>query len=218
MMSNDLVGVLSVYLYVAFLLIISEKILRKYPFLSRKFLHIMVGNILFMLPLFETQWIMVSIAAAPFVFLTFLMSPYSPLKIVSSTSSSGHGLGLVYYSISWTILAYLFFDMPEIIAIGIVTMSYGDGFASLIGKKYGRKTYNICGDIKSLEGSLSMFITIIVASITALVYFNISINILIILTVACAATVIEGITPKGLDNLTVSLSAAIVYYALNNMI
>lgn len=36
-------------------------------------------------------------------------------------------------------------------------MSYGDGFASLIGQRFGKHKYNLVGDIKSIEGSLAMF-------------------------------------------------------------
>jgi len=45
---SDLVGVLSVYVYVVVLLLITEKIIsKKYPVMSRKILHIMVGNVAF---------------------------------------------------------------------------------------------------------------------------------------------------------------------------
>ena len=158
MLSGDVIGVISVYAYVAILLFVAEKVLQRYPLGSRKFLHIMVGNVFFILPLFETQWVMALVAAAPFIALTFLVSPYSPLKIVSHTSAAGHGLGLVYYAISWTTLAWIFFDRPEIIAIGIVAMSYGDGLASLAGIKFGLKQYNLSGDTKSYIGSFTMLL------------------------------------------------------------
>ena len=67
-------------------------------------------------------------------------------------------LGLVYYAISWTVLAFFFFDQPWIIAVGIAAMSYGDGMAALIGKDYGKNKYQILGDEKSFEGSFGMFL------------------------------------------------------------
>ena len=101
---SDIVGVLSVYLYVAILLLLTEKVIsKKYPVMSRKLLHIMVGNVAFLLPIFETRWIMAFIAAGPFIIFTFLMSPYTPIKSIrGKTSSAGHSMGLVYYSITWT--------------------------------------------------------------------------------------------------------------------
>jgi dolichol kinase len=211
---GDIVGLALVYGYVTLLLLIAEKVLKKHPGFSRKFLHIMVGNVIFILPLFQSRWVMALLAAAPFILLTFLMSPYSPLKIKDQISTSGHGLGLVYYAISWTILALIFFDQPWIIAVGIAAMSYGDGMASLIGMKYGKTKYNVFGDTKSIEGSLTMFLVLIVTLGIALTYFNVPINLLVIGSVALVATIFEGITPKGLDNLTACFSAVITYTIL----
>ena len=55
MTPDDILGVIFVYSYVAVLLLLSEKVLNKYPLFSRKFLHIMVGNVFFILPLFDTN-------------------------------------------------------------------------------------------------------------------------------------------------------------------
>jgi dolichol kinase len=150
---------------------------------------------------------MTFLAAAPFIILTYLISPYSPIKLNNKVSSSGHGLGLVYYAISWTILAFFFFDQPWIIAVGIAAMSYGDGLASLIGQKYGKTKYNLLGDTKSIEGSLAMFLVLIVALAGVLAYYGQPINALTVLMVSLVATLLEGITPKGLDNLTACFGA-----------
>ncbi len=201
MISSDIIGLILVYGYIALLLIISEKVLNKYPTFSRKFLHIMVGNVLFILPLFTSQFVIAFITAAPFIILTFLMSPYSPIKLHDRISSSGHGLGLVYYAISWTVLAFFFFDQPWIIAVGIATMSYGDGMAALIGERYGKHKYKIFGDKKSFEGSIAMFLVLIATLGVVLAYYHVTIvSIFIIPLVALVVTVFEGITPKGLDN------------------
>jgi dolichol kinase len=222
MLSGDILGLIIVYGYVAFLLFISEKILYKYKVLSRKFLHIMVGNVMFILPIFETRFAMTFLAAAPFIPLTFLMSPHSPLKIKDRISSSGHGLGLVYYAISWTVLAFLFFDKPWIIAVGIAAMSYGDGMASLIGTRFGKRKYHFFGETKSIEGSVTMYITLVSILWIALKYYNylfsstaiVPMNYLILIFVPLVATFFEAVTPKGLDNLTACFSATILYYLL----
>ncbi|HDQ16193.1 MAG TPA: phosphatidate cytidylyltransferase [Bacteroidetes bacterium] len=217
-MQGDVAGVLLVYIYVAILLIVTEKLLNKYPELSRKVLHIMVGNIAFILPIFETDWIMAFIAAGPFIPLTFLMSPYTPIKSIKGrTSAAGHGMGLVYYSITWTILAYLFFENPVVIAIGILSMSYGDGFASIIGIKYGKKKYNVFGDQKSYVGSLAMLIFTFITMVVALVYYDISITVYVVsvlLFISLIASLVEGITPKGLDNLSVPFVAVLLYWII----
>lgn len=172
MIYGDVAGVGFVYVYVAVLLIITEKLLNKYPGISRKFLHIMVGNVAFILPIFVTKEIMAFVAAGPFILFTFLMSPHTPIKSIrGKTSATGHGMGLVYYSITWTILAYLFFDNMVVIAIGILAMSYGDGFASILGVKFGKKKYEVFGEEKSYVGSFAMFIFTFITTIVALFVF-----------------------------------------------
>jgi phytol kinase len=217
MIQSDLLGVAAVYIYVAVLIIFTEKVLSKrYPVQSRKFLHIMTGNIAFILPLFETRWVMAFVAAGPFILFTFLMSPYSPIKSMrGKTSEAGHGLGLVYYAITWTVLAYVFFDHREIIAMGILAMSYGDGLASVIGIKYGERKYTFFKDVKSYVGSLAMFVCTFLLLVIALVFYAEPLTtrtVAYLLCMAGVATVVEGITPLGLDNLSVPFVTAVMYW------
>jgi len=216
MISPDVAGVALVYIYVAILLIITEKFLDKYPEVSRKFLHIMVGNVAFLLPIFVTREIMAFVAAAPFILLTFLMSPHTPIKSLrGKTSAAGHGMGLVYYVITWTILAYLFFDNMVVVAVAIFAMSYGDGFASVVGLKFGKKKYNVFGDEKSYIGSLAMFVFTFIMAVVALLYYNIPITnfvIIVLMLIAFVAAIVEAITPKGLDNLTVPFACVLIYW------
>ena len=222
MIQGDVIGLFVVYGYVAALLIVTEKVLVKHPETSRKVLHVMVGNIAFLLPIFLTREIMAFVAAAPFILLTFLMSPYTPIKSIrGKTSSAGHSMGLVYYAITWTVLAYLFFDYMIVIAIGIFAMSYGDGFASLIGIKYGKHKYNLVGDEKSFIGTLSMFFFTYMTMLIAIFYYNyvqstgftfslVSIGFLALF--AAIGAIVEGLTPKGLDNLSVPFVIAALYW------
>jgi dolichol kinase len=144
------------------------------------------------------------------------MSPHTPIKSLrGKTSAAGHGMGLVYYVISWTILAYVFFDDKVIIAVGILAMSYGDGFASLLGQKFGKTKYKIYDNIKSYIGSTSMLIITFIMCIIALLFYNINITynvIILLIIIAISSTVAEIITPKGLDNLSVPFIASFYFY------
>jgi dolichol kinase len=217
MFQSDIVGVAAVYIYVTALIVFTEKVFsKKYPVQSRKFLHIMTGNIAFILPLFQTREIMAFIAAGPFILFTFLMSPYSPIKSMrGKTSEAGHGLGLVYYAITWTILAYAFFDHREIIAMGILAMSYGDGLASLIGIKYGKRKYCVFKDTKSYVGSIAMFIFTFLLLVIALLFYAVPVTPRVtayLLCMAGVATVVESVTPLGLDNISVPFVVALMYW------
>ncbi|MEM4258937.1 MAG: SEC59/DGK1/VTE5 family protein [Candidatus Thermoplasmatota archaeon] len=216
-MQGDVLGVVFVYTYVAVLILITEKIIaKKYPVASRKILHILTGNIAFILPLFETREIMAFVAAGPFIVFTFLMSPYSPLKSFrGKTSQAGHSFGLVYYAIAWTVLAYLFFDHKVIIAVGILSMSYGDGLASLVGVRFGKKKYQVVHDVKSFIGSFAMFVCTFIVLLVAVFFYQVSFSyhlLLVAVVIAWVAMFVEGVTPFGLDNLSVPFITAVLFW------
>jgi dolichol kinase len=185
----------------------------------------MIGNLPFIIPFFTIN-IFPALVAAPFILVTFLASPYSPSKNVSQKlkgladiTGEGHQLGLVFYAISYTISALLFASKPYVIAAGILPMAYGDAFASIVGEKYGKRRYRILAS-KSLEGSATMFIasffsfTISLAFFSALYPFSFFYKIPASLAVATIATVIEGISPMGFDNLTVPAFCSIIFLLL----
>ena len=139
--------------------------------------------------------------------------------MISDKTEIGHPLGLVYYSISFTILTYLFFNRPSIIASGIMPMAYGDGFAALIGEQIGKWKYKIFAN-KSVEGSLSMFLFSFASVACSLLFFSFSspTQISSILAssfyVSLLATFIEALSPFGLDDLTVPLACGSLSYLM----
>ena len=216
---TDLIVIIIAYIYVIFIFILSEFILDLHPSLSRKFLHIMVGNCVFLMPFFVNPYNALFITI-PFTILTFLLTDYSPIKIDNSVTSSGHALGLLYYAATWTTLIILFpLDNLIIVALSIAAMCYGDGFAAVVGEKYGKNEYNISGDKKTFEGSLAMFISCIISSTIIIGFYNlfgfasVPFDFVIVGIIALIATIMEGITPKGLDNVTACFTTAILYLA-----
>jgi dolichol kinase len=166
------------------------------------------------------------LVAVPFISVTFLASPYSPLKSVNrklkelaDITEEGHQLGLVFYAVSYTFLALLFASKPYIIAAGILPMAYGDAFASIVGEKYGKRKYRILAN-KSLEGSATMFIASFFSFTISLAFFSILYPFSFIdkiptsLAVATVATIIEGVSPMGFYNLTVPTLCALTFLLL----
>lgn len=225
----NLVLLLLCYAYVLLIILVSGKMsasLKVSRRVSRKFLHIMIGNLSFIIPFFTIK-IFPALVAAPFILVTFLASPYSPIKNVSQKlpdladiTEEGHKLGLVFYAISYTILALLFASRPCVIAAGILPMAYGDAFASIVGEKYGKRKYRVLAN-KSLEGSITMFVAsffsfaISLAFFSLLYPFSFLVNIPASLGVAAVATVVEGVSPMGFDNLTVPALCALTFLLLS---
>jgi phytol kinase len=215
------------YVYVVIIIIISGKIPSLFHVsqkTSRKFLHAMIGDLLFVIPFFTSN-IYPVLVAAPFILVTFLASPYSPVKdykrlqALANITEEGHPLGLVFYAISYTVLAFLFATQPYFVAAGILPMAYGDSTASLVGEKFGKRWYNIVAR-KSLEGSAAMFVgsflslTIGLAFFSGLYSFSFSAMILRAIPVVIAATLVESISPKGFDNITVPIIGALTLWVL----
>ncbi|MEM3596829.1 MAG: SEC59/DGK1/VTE5 family protein [Candidatus Bathyarchaeia archaeon] len=205
------------YAYIVLVIVISSKlndfmhVSRK---ASRKFLHVMIGNLPFVIPLFTSN-IYPTLVAAPFILVTFFASPYSPLKSASEKmkglvgiTEEGHSLGLVFYAFSYTVLAFFFASKPYVMAAGILPMAYGDAFASIIGERCGKTKFRLLAN-KSVEGSVAMFLFSFSSYALSLAFFSILYNfsffdkLFSAVVVALVATVVEGISPLGFDNLTV---------------
>jgi len=217
------------YLYIVAIIVISVKIDHRFAKnLKRKFLHIMIGNFVYIIPFFTFTTFPANFpffVASPFILLTFLASPSSPINLKNKISgltditTGGHQFGLVLYAISYTILALFFSTKPYVIIAGILPMAFGDAAASLVGQKMGRHQFTIFSK-KSIEGTAAMFIITLVSVMLSLILFSYlcpfsTITLLIAsFGVAALATVLEALTPKGLDNLTVPLISALVFLLL----
>ena len=213
------------YAYVLAIIVVSgkiDKILHVSRKSARKFLHIMIGNLPFIIPFF-TLTVFPALVAAPFIVLTLLASPYSPFKTVTKRmkgladiTEEGHQLGLVFYAISYTCLALLFASKAYIIAAGILPMAYGDAAASMVGERWGRRKYRLVTE-KSLEGSAAMFIFSFLSLAVGMVFFSVIYHFALldkIVAVAAAsavATAVEGFSPMGFDNLTVPAISVLVF-------
>lgn len=222
---SDVFLMVMCYAYVLIIIVVSgkiEKILNISRKTSRKFLHVMIGNLPFVIPFF-TLTVFPALVAAPFIVVTFLASPYSPFKALENRmkdladiTEEGHKLGLVFYAISYTCLASLFAPRPYIIAAGVLPMAYGDAAASIVGEKWGRVKYRVVAN-KSLEGSVAMFLFSFVSLAVGLVFFSTFYNfvfaskIVLLLVAAAVATVVEGFSPMGFDNLTIPAASALIF-------
>ena len=220
------------YLYVLLIILISGKIANFASIStkgSRKFLHMMIGILPLLIPLFTYNSFPLNFpffVASPFIIVTIFASPYAPSKRIFEKmgrlgiiTEGGHKLGLFFYSISYSILALLFSTEPTIVAVGILPMAFGDATAALIGERYGRHKFNIFSK-KSVEGSIGMFLISFFCIVVSLFYFQLfyQIEIFTAILAALVATIIavlaEILSPVGFDNLTVPILSALSFWIL----
>lgn len=178
---------------------------------TRKFVHIAVSNWWFIAMYYFDTAITAAIVPVMFVIVNY----YSYKKQLFTSIERGGGvkdLGTVYYATALVVLSLWSFGMgrPEIGGIGILIMGYADGFAAVVGTKFG-KTPLIHG--KSVEGTLTAVImaTVVVMGFNAVYGLGLSGAQMII--IAISATLFELFTPLGLDNLTVPIGSSLIAYA-----
>lgn len=221
------------YCYVLLVIVLSVKmakancISRK---ASRKFLHVMIGNLPFIIPFFSYNSFPLNFpffVSAPFTLITFLATPYSPAKRfyekmrgLANITEEGHHLGLVFYALSYTLLALLFSTKPYVIAAGVLPMAYGDASAALVGEKYGKRRFRILA-AKSIEGAVAMFFASFASLAVSLLFFSMLYPFSLVNALAAAlgaaivAALAESLSPLGFDNLTVPLLSAFTFIALS---
>jgi dolichol kinase len=222
---QNLLLMLLCYAYIVALILVSDR-LPLPEAARRKFLHAMIGNLPFIIPFF-TASIYPFLVASPFILVTFLVTPYSPVKGLrerlpglANITEEGHHMGLILYAISYSVLAYLYGLQPYVIAAGILPMAYGDSLAALVGMRHGRHRYRVF-ETKSLEGSAAMFVASLAAFGLSLAYFSylygfsLGNQLVPALAVAAVVTVAEAVSPKGLDNVLVPIAGALTFVLAN---
>ncbi len=225
---GDLVLMMLSYMYIILVIFVADmagKTLNLSKKTARKILHILTGNLVLALP-FYSHPVFPLMVASPFILITLLASPHSPLEnvrkklsLLSDKTEIGHPLGLVFYSFSFTILTALFFNRPQIVAAGVMPMAYGDGAAALIGEHYKKLKYKVIAD-KSVVGSLALLTFGFVSLALSLFFYSFFPSpeqfdiIRLSLSVSLLATLVEALSPRGADNLFVPISCATLAYFL----
>ncbi len=176
----------------------------------RKIVHIGTGNVILL-----AWWLGIPawvglMASALFVGVT--LTSYL-LPVIPGIDSIGRqSYGTLFYALSIGILIALFWSQqPQFTAIGILTMTWGDGLAALVGIRYGRRRFEVAGGCKSVEGSLTMLLVsfAVCLGLAAWVY-GVSLSLLpLSLAIALLATALETLSWYGIDNLTVPLGTAL---------
>lgn len=228
---TDLLGLGVSFAYAFSLIGVAEGVRhwRSYPQdFTRKIVHVGAGMWVFgVLALFEHWYVGVSIFAT-FIILNYIAYRYRILGAVDDEDSSP---GTIYFAISITML-FLFFwrkgsptDHGYIAAAATMAMTWGDALASIVGRRWGRHRYTIGKDTRSYEGSIAMFTASSIAMFLTLYLvpgsalcptaqpLPLTTCIASAASAACLATIAEGVSPSGTDNLSVPLLAGLVLFA-----
>ncbi|MCP4539592.1 MAG: phosphatidate cytidylyltransferase [Chloroflexi bacterium] len=218
-MSRDTIALIASFAYVFAAIGVAEG-LRKWRGYSveftRKFIHIAVGMWAYgTVLLFETRTFAI-IPPVAFVFINAL-SYWQGTFQAMETGEKGQ-LGTIYFPLSFAVIIWLLWGSPYLLVASLMPMTWGDALAAVIGRRVGRRHYTILGSTRSLEGSAVMFLVSWVATLVPLLLFA-SISpvtaVVAAAVTALGATMVEAVSPWGVDNLTVpAISTLILVFIL----
>lgn len=183
---------------------------------TRKFVHISVGLLIFCAPWIFTNAIPALVLAALFVVMNAVAVNLGLFKSMHGTSRVTYGT--VYYPLAFLILILLFWrTAPMILALSMLVLALADAAAAIVGETLRHPTtYRLSSDKKSVQGSAAYAVTAFAVLTAGLVWYPSEMSIplpqaaLVALVAAAFGTGWEALSSRGLDNLTVPLSTALV--------
>ncbi len=126
------------------------------PHISRKIIHILIAFVwVFQYYFFRGSH---ALLIVPF-FVTLLLFFAARYRLVSSMVNESNPYGIFYYALSVSLVSILSVLFPESFlpsGAAIFCLSFGDGFAALIGSAF-KRGHRILGE-KTLEGTLACFL------------------------------------------------------------
>lgn len=213
-MENQWMALAISFLFVIFILAVTtviSKVTKGSNDLTRKMIHIGVGHwiIIAMMVFSDLRFLLVT----PCVFIVVNYISYR-YNIIGAMEQEDDSLGTVWYALSLAIMSMMsvMLDNKSIAIVGILTMAYGDGFAAIIGRRFGNRKLPTPYEEKSYLGSLTMFVlTVIVINLTTY-WVNGRWMVISSIVIAAVATLVECMSRKGRDNLFVPIVTGLAYW------
>ena len=208
---QNFLGIVVSYLFVG-IIIVSAKFFQKVgEEASRKFIHIALIGWWPIAMAFFNNTVCAVIVPISFVIINYLSYKKDLIKAMERNEKDS--LGTVYYAISLVLMVIYTFEIihkPEIGLCAMAIMCLGDGFASIIGKAVKSFEYKIGKTKKTLAGSLTMFIITFIIVAIYFIYRADPYWIIKSLLLATISTVVEAVSIKGTDNITVPIIATLL--------
>lgn len=201
---------------------------------TRKIVHLFAGAAIWTVPYYPHAWV-ATFVALTFVIMLALANTQRFGRFFAAMArpedlEHGSVKGPFWYAVSITILTAIFtFTGNEMIyfipAAAIHIMMLGDGMSAPIGMRYGKNhTRVIFGSKRSIQGCLGLFVFGFIGAMVAFWWFGIFsvpiftsgadyINMVVLALIgALTATLVELVSPKGTDNITLPMISCVVIF------
>ncbi|MCS7059645.1 MAG: phosphatidate cytidylyltransferase [Anaerolineae bacterium] len=214
---TDALAILISFVYVFFVLGLAEGLRRVIGWgvdFTRKGVHIGVGMWAFgTAALFDSLWAAI-VPPAAFVLINYASYRLNLFQAMESEDKSN--IGTILFPLAFIAMILIFFERSRpLFVAALMPLTWGDAFAAIIGRRWGRHRYTVAGARRSAEGTAAMlgFSFLAVAGALAVWGWPIGNALLYALCLACLSALAEAFSPAGLDNLTVP-AAGVLAWAL----
>lgn len=210
---KNIFGIVVSYIFIGVVIVAAKFFEKAGKEASRKFIHIALANWWFIAMYFFDNVLLLSIVPLSFVIINYISYKNNLISVMERTEDEKDGLGTVYYALSLLILSIFTFGIirkPEIGLCSVLIMGYGDGLAAIIGRSVESFKYKIGKTTKSLAGSATMLFISFLISAIFLCKIGANLWMLKSILIAICVTVIEAVSIKGTDNITVPVLACLL--------
>ncbi len=185
---------------------------------ARKLVHILLGAGALLLP-YLTWWQSVTVALAALLFNLLVLPRLAPALYRPADRGHRFSTGIAFYPLAVLLLIVAFPRRPDIAAAAWGILAFGDGMASVVGRRAGRRRLPWNRE-KSVEGSVAFFVSGAIAGVglawwcrpavvdQPAMWFWLAAPI----GAALAAALVETIPIRLDDNLSVPAAAAAVLW------
>lgn len=216
---NNIIGIVVSILFVIVTIALGKLFEKFGKEVSRKFIHIFLANwwIIAMI-FFDNMWA-AAVVPAIFVVVNYITAKKNLIKFMNrdEADENSDSLGTVYYALSLLILALVSFGPlnNQLIGLcGIFVMAFGDGLAAVLGKNIKSKKFEILGNTKSLAGCITMLVVTSIILLGFMYYSQAQYWALKAIVIAGIMTLVEAVSIKGTDNITVPLLTSLLAFLM----
>jgi dolichol kinase len=178
--------------------------------ITRKFVHLMTGLLtMFFPPMLDGHWFVMALCGS-FLFILVGSMIFNLLPSINAVDRVTRGSLLYPIVVYFCFLAFLHFDQFVFYYIPILILAICDPIAALTGKRWPIGKYTIFGQSKTMLGSSMFMLSAVITCFLLLILVDhvaIGTALVLSLVVAFATTLLEAISHKGYDNLTIPAAA-----------
>lgn len=180
---------------------------------TRKIAHIGSGIIALSYPVYQnTHWGVFALTIS-FTIILYTSKKMGLFQSIFSVERKSYGELFFVWSTWLLFILYQYSGNVSYFYLAFSSVVFADPVAALVGKPFPLKKYTIFGNTKSIGGSFSFFVVSFALSYYYLLQTGSVMNILLIsLTHALVLTIIEAVSSKGLDNLTIPIASVLFIY------